>query len=103
MPPFVVLKHIKLSNLIKQKATNKGQLSQSRMSDQHGQFIHGYSLMITSIKNIAYSRLYTNLLLFQRSVYKQKLFPLARLPILLNKNITGLSCKEHRSLTKNNK
>ena len=35
MPPFVVLKHIKLSNLIKQKATNKGQLSQSRMSDQH--------------------------------------------------------------------
>ena len=32
---FVVLKHIKLSNLIKQKASNKEQSSQSRMSDQH--------------------------------------------------------------------
>ena len=35
MPSFVVLEHIKLSNLIKQRATNKEQLSQSRMSDQH--------------------------------------------------------------------
>ena len=41
MPPFVVLKHVKLSYL-KQKATNKEQLSQSRMSDLHGQRIHGY-------------------------------------------------------------
>ena len=32
MLSFVVLKHIKLNNLIKQKATNK---EQSRMSDQY--------------------------------------------------------------------
>ena len=35
MPLFVVLKHIKLSNLFKHKATNKEQLSQSRMGDQY--------------------------------------------------------------------
>ena len=35
MPPFVVLKHIKLSNLIRYKATNNKQLFRSRMCDHH--------------------------------------------------------------------
>ena len=35
MPPFVVLKHIKLSNLITHKATYNEQLFKSRMSDHH--------------------------------------------------------------------
>ena len=35
MPPFVVLKHKKLSNLIRHKATNNEQLFKSRMSDYH--------------------------------------------------------------------
>ena len=43
MPSFVVLKHIKLSNLIKQKSTTN---KESRMSDQYDN-IYAYSLMIT--------------------------------------------------------
>ena len=40
LPPFVVFKHIKLSNLISQKATNNEQLFKSRMSDHHWQYIY---------------------------------------------------------------
>ena len=35
MSPYVILKDIKWSNLIEQKATNKEQLVNSRMSGQH--------------------------------------------------------------------
>ena len=45
MPLFVVLKHIKLSNLIMQKSTTN---KESRMSDQYDNiYTHAYSLMIT--------------------------------------------------------
>ena len=38
------------------------------------------------IRNLAYGRLYTKSLLFQRSVYTQKFFSVTRLPNLINKN-----------------
>ena len=84
-PPFVVLKHIKLRNLIKQKATNKEQLCTTRMSDQHWLFIKSLNSIIF-IKNLANGRLPTNCYFFRDQCINRNFFSVIRLATLINKN-----------------
>ena len=70
MSSFVVLK---LSNLIKHKATNKKHLSQSALTIYNGKRL-GYSLMLPYILGIQLMAGSLQNCYFQRSVFKQTFF-----------------------------